>query len=268
MRKWVMLADGITSASASVVRKTSEQKEGYRNMKKIDSYVCIDLETTGLNPKTDRIIEIGAVRVEKGERTGSFETFINPGRLLSDKVKELTGICDEQLENAPDIAEVLPGLMDFLQDAVLLGHSVLFDYSFIKKAAVNHKMSFERQGIDTLKLARKFLPDLESRSLDFLCRHYQIPHTAHRALADAEATCALYDRLWMDFGEGREPDGLFVPEKLIYQVKRETPITPAQKERLYKLLKKHKLTTEYDLDKLTRNEASRYTDQILAKYGR
>lgn len=235
---------------------------------KIDSYVCVDLETTGLNPKTDRIIEIGAVRVENGVRTGTFETFVNPGRMLSDSIIELTGITDEQLKNAPEITEILPDLLAFMQDKVLLGHSVLFDYSFMKKAAVNEKMTFERQGIDTLKIARTFLPELESRSLDFLCRHYEIPHKAHRALADAEATCKLYDKLFEAFGEREHAEKQFRPYPLLYHVKRETPITPAQKERLYKLLTKHKLTVEYDLDKLTRNEASRYTDQILAKYGR
>ncbi len=233
-----------------------------------DSYVCIDLETTGLNPKTDKIIEIGAVKMEKGECTGTFETFINPGRMLEERIVELTGITDEQLKNAPAIDEVLPQLLTFLGENVLLGHSVLFDYSFVKKAAVNSKYTFERNGIDTLKIARKYLPDLQSRSLDYLCGHYKIPHRAHRALEDAKATCKLYDMLWENFGNAAEADKFFAPAKLIYQVKRETPITPAQKERLYKLIVRHKLSVEYDLDKLTRNEASRYTDRIVAKYGR
>lgn len=234
---------------------------------KPDSYVSIDLETTGLNPKTDKIIEIGAIKVEKGKKTDSFSTFINPGRPLLDKIIELTGICDEQLKDAPDIGEALPELMDFLEDRVLLGHRILFDYSFIKKAAVNNRVKFERQGIDTLKIARQYLPELESRSLHFLCGYYQIPHRAHRALEDASATCSLFERLWMDFGEGKE-EKLFLPERLNYQAKREVPITAAQKERLYKLIAKHKLSKEYNLDKLTRNEASRYTDRILSKYGR
>lgn len=235
---------------------------------KIDSYVCVDLETTGLNPKTDRIIEIGAVKVEKGKRVAAFETFVNPGRMLTDRITELTGISDEQLKTAPDIEEILPDLLTFVGDNILLGHSVLFDYSFVKKAAVNQKKTFDKAGIDTLKIARKYLPDLESRSLDYLCRHYEISHKAHRALEDAQATCILYDKLWEDFNGAEDAAKFFAPGKLIYQVKRETPITPAQKERLYKLITRHKLTMEYDLDRLTRNEASRYTDQILAKYGR
>lgn len=236
--------------------------------KRPDSYVCVDLETTGLNPKTDRIIEIGAVKVEGGKYTGTFETFVNPGRMLETRITELTGITDEQLKAAPAIEEVLPELLSFLGEHVLLGHSVLFDYSFIKKAAVNNRYTFERSGIDTLKIARKYLTQLESRSLDYLCGHYKIPHKAHRALEDAKATCVLYDRLWENFGKEDESDKFFAPAKLIYQVKKETPITPAQKERLYKLIVRHKLSVEYDLDKLTRSEASRYTDLIVAKYGR
>lgn len=238
------------------------------NFCKTDSYVCIDLETTGLNPKTDKIIEIGAVRVEQGQCTGTFETLVNPGRRLEERIIELTGITTEQLSGAPAIEEVLPDLLAFMGEHVLLGHSVLFDYSFLKKAAVNEKYTFERQGIDTLKIARKYLTELPSRSLEALCRHYGILHKAHRAAADAWATSSLYEKLWDDFKTATEAEKVFAPVGLCYQVKRETPITQAQKERLYKLIARHKLSMEYDLDKMTRNEASRYTDRIVAKYGR
>lgn len=235
---------------------------------KTDSYVCVDLETTGLNPKTDRIIEIGAVKVEKGISTGTFETFVNPGRKLTERITELTGIRDEELADAPDIREVLPELLAFAEEEVLLGHSVLFDYSFLKKAAVNQRLTFEKQGIDTLKIARTFLPGLESRSLDFLCRYYEIPHKAHRALADARATCALYEKLYEEFGEKEDAARLFAPKELVYHVKRDTPATPAQKQRLYQLIDRHKLIVDYRVELLTRSEASRYTDRILAEYGR
>lgn len=234
---------------------------------KTQDYVCIDLETTGLNPKTDRIIEIGAVRVEGGEQTGIFETFINPGRKLEEKITKLTGICDGDLRDAPNIKEALPKLLEFAGERVLLGHSVLFDFSFLKKAAVNERLIFERNGIDTLKIARKYLAFLESRSLDALCRYYDIPHRAHRALEDARATAALYDRLCGQFlTAGTAAD--FCPRALLYQAKRDTPATKSQIERLYKLLDRHKLNTGADLSGLTRSEASRYTDRILAAYGR
>lgn len=234
----------------------------------IDSFICLDLETTGLNPKTDKIIEIGAIRIENGVETGTFETFVNPGRLLEERIVELTGIKDEDLKDAPPIQEVLPQFLEFAKKLPLLGHSVMFDFSFIKKAAVNQKLTFEREGIDTLKIARKYLTELPHRSLGYLCEHYQLPHQAHRALEDARATIRLYKILWEQFGEQEKKNSLFMPTKLIYQAKKDSPITKNQKERLLKLIKQHKIDTVYDIDKLTKSEASRYTDQILARYGR
>ena len=232
----------------------------------IKSYISIDVETTGLNPKIDRLIEIGAVKVIDGQYTETFSTFINPGRKLEQRIVELTGIRDEELAEAPTIEEVLPGLMDFLEELPLLGHSILFDYSFLKKAAVNQKLSFEKQGIDTLKIARKYLAQLEHRSLDYLCEYYKIPHHAHRALEDAKATEQLYRRLIDEFYS--EEEKLFCPEALIFKVKRDTPATKAQKERLYRLTELHKIIPETEIESMTRSEASRYTDKILAQYGR
>lgn len=232
----------------------------------INSYVCIDLETTGLNPKTDKIIEIGAVKVIEGQIVDTFSTYVNPGRKLEERIVELTGIQQTQVDAAPEIKEIMPELIAFLEDLPLLGHRVLFDYSFLKKAAVNQKLTFEKQGIDTLRIARCFLPELEKRSLEYLCKHYEIPHHAHRALADAEATSVLYQKLAEQFIEKDAKP--FEPAPLNYSVKKETPITKPQKERLYRLIQQHNLTVDYDVEKLTRSEASRYTDKIYEKYGR
>lgn len=232
----------------------------------INSYVCIDLETTGLNPKMDKIIEIGAVKVKEGAITDTFSTFVNPGRSLEDRVSELTGITSADLENAPYIEDILPKLEVFLEDLPLLGHRILFDYSFLKKAMVNSKKTFEKQGLDTLRIARRFLPELPHRTLEYLCEYYKISHKAHRAYEDAKATSELYQILARDFYSGEE--ACFKLQPLVYQVKKETPITKPQKERLYRLLEKHGITPDYDVEKLTRSEASRHTDKILLKYGR
>ena len=232
----------------------------------MDAYICIDLETTGLNPKEDRIIEIGAVKVCQGKITERFSTFIQPGRKLEERITELTGIRDEDLENAPEIEAVLEQLLDFMGDLPLLGHSILFDYSFLKKACVNHKLSFEKYGVDTLKIARKYLTSLEHKNLEYLCDYYGIEHHAHRALADAEATVALYQRLCEQFYNAE--DLFFTPHLLQFHVKRDTPATVAQKERLYRLIKQHKIEWNQDMEKLTRSEASRLTDRILTEYGR
>lgn len=232
----------------------------------LHSYVSLDLETTGLNPKLDKIIEIGAVKILNGVRTDTFSTFVNPGRRLEERITELTGITDEMLADAPTIEQVLPEFLEFLGELPILGHSVLFDFSFLKKAAVNQKLFFEKEAVDTLRIARKHLAALEHRSLDFLCEYYEIPHQAHRALADAEATSVLYGKLSEQFFT--EEDKVFCPERLHYAAKRDTPATKPQKERLYRLIEQHKIKVDFDVEKLTRSEASRFTDKLLARYGR
>jgi len=231
----------------------------------IKTYVCVDLETTGLNPKTDKIIEIGAVKVVEGEIVDRFSAFVNPGRKLEERIVELTGIRDEDLADAPAIEEVLPKILEFIGDACLLGHSVLFDFSFLKKAAVNQKCTFEKEAIDTLKIARKYLAELESRSLDYLCAYYEIPHNAHRALADAEATHILYGKLLETFYSQEEE--LFRPRKLIYKAKKDSPATNSQKERLYRLTNQHNITLEVDIEMLTKSEASRIIDKLRVQLG-
>jgi DNA polymerase-3 subunit alpha (Gram-positive type) len=232
----------------------------------LNTYVSIDLETTGLNPKRDKIIEIGAIKIEEGVVTDTFSTFVNPARKLEEHITELTGIHDEELLSAPYIADILPELLKFIGENTLLGHSILFDYSFIKKAAVDNKLTFEKNGIDTLKIARKYLTNLEHRNLDYLCRYYEIPHHAHRALEDAKATDLLYRKLTEQFFD--KGDSIFAPSQLVYKVKRDTPASKQQKERLYRLLELHKIIPEADVEQLTKSEASRLTDKILAKYGR
>ncbi len=229
----------------------------------INSYVCIDLETTGLNPKYEKIIEIGAVKVIDGVLTDTFSCFVNPGRKLEERIIELTGITQEQVDAAEGIEQVIVRLLAFLEDFPLLGHRVLFDYSFLKKAAVNQKLPFEKQGLDTLRIARCFLPQLEKRTLEYLCQYYNIPHQAHRAYEDAMATSQLYQILTKEYYNAESAP--FQLQSLCYQVKKETPITKPQKERLYRLLEQHQLTADFDIEKMTRSEASRYTDKLLAK---
>lgn len=238
-------------------------------------FIVVDLETTGLDPKRDKIIEIGAVKVVDDKIVRTYETFVNPGRKLSEKVKEITGITDEDLAGAPFIQDVLHDFLEFADEDCILGHSVMFDYSFLKRAAVNLGAVFEKNGIDTLRIARRFLPELESRSLPALCKHYEIPHKAHRALDDAVATYELYLKLKEQF---YLKDGeTFQPKKLNYQVKKEAPVKKSQLEQIHKLLAFHGLLPTYtnkeseeyvDFEQLTRNEASRFMDYIILHYGK
>lgn len=244
------------------------------------NYVGFDLETTGLNPKYDKIIEIGAVRVKNGEPVDTFSTFVNPARSLPTRIVELTGIRDENVADAPYIDEILDSFLQFVGEDVLLGHNILFDYAFIKKAAVNRKKAFEKQGIDTLRIAKRFLSDLESRQLGYLCDYYQIELDAHRALNDAVAAHRIYQILAREYGDQEEE--LFQPKPLIYSVKKESPATPKQLELLQKLVVQYHLQWEegvlypvanvtdesIDLEKITKNEASRLIDKLLANFRR
>lgn len=234
-----------------------------------ENYTALDLETTGLNPKYDKIIEVGAVKVRNGQIIDRFQSLIRPGITLPEKITELTGITRQELEEAPDSENVIPQVIEFLGDDVILGHQVMFDYSFLKKAAVNLNLWKSEQshlGLDTLRLSRIYLPELPSRRLSDLCSYYGIEHQAHRALGDAESTVRLYEILVEKFGTDSEK--IFTAFPLIYKIKRESPIRPMQKQKLYSLLEQHKIIPDYDVEKLTRNEASRIIDRIYFTYGR
>lgn len=235
-----------------------------------DTFIAVDIETTGLDPKLDRVIEIGAVRVVEGKVTESFDTFVNPERKLSAFITTLTGITDRMLERAPCSWEAFQNFLAFAGDGILLGHNLIFDYSFLKRIAVNQKVVFERKGIDTLKIARACLPQVEKHSLEYLCSYYQIvnPH-AHRACEDALATIELYWRLAEQFyNPSPEMERLFASEPLIYQVKADSPITAAQVRYLRALVEYHQLVLEEDIQKMTKSAASRKIDQILSTYGK
>lgn len=232
-----------------------------------NSYVAIDLETTGLDPKRERIIEIGAIRVEGGEITERFSTFVNPCMELEPRIVELTGIRDEMLMSAPEIGDVIGEILAFCGELPLLGHHVIFDYSFLKRAAVNAGYTFERNGIDTLKLCRRFMPGEEKKNLAAACTWFEVEQEeAHRALGDAVSAHRLYQKLKEHFFLAA-PEA-FSPNPLIYKVKKEQPASKMQKEVLRDLVKYHRINLTVQIDSLSRNEASRIIDKIISQYGR
>ena len=233
----------------------------------IESYVAVDLETTGLNPKHDRILEIGAVMIWNGQVEKEFSTLINPKREITDRIVDLTGISGEMVENAPGIEDVIENVISFCGGLPLLGHNILFDYSFLKRAAVNSGYQFEKNGVDTLKLSRKFMPQEEKKNLSAACEWFHVKNDrAHRALADAYAAHELYQAL-KDRYSGQEPEA-FSAQALQYHVKKEQPASKRQKDHLRDLLKYHKISVSLQIDDLTRNEISRITDKIISQYGR
>lgn len=230
----------------------------------VESYISFDLETTGLNPKRDKIIEVGAVKVLAGKEVDYLNFFVNPGIKLPDRIIEITGITDEDVTDARSISEELEGLLEFMGDLPILGQSVLFDYSFLKKACQDQKIELEKEGLDTLKLARIYLPNLKSKQLSSLCQYYKIPLRAHRACEDARATHHLYKKLCENFYDEKT----FAPQKLFYKVKRDTQITKRQEIYLNDLIEKHQLEVNYTVSKLFKSEASREIDKILSTFGR
>lgn len=232
-----------------------------------DTYIALDLETTGLNPSSDRILEIGAVKVVEGQVCETYETLVKPGVRISERIEELTGITETMAAGGKETRTAVGELVEFCEDLPLLGHNILFDYSFVKRNAVNFDLAFEKEGIDTLKIARMLLPDMESKSLQALCEYYQIgQERAHRAASDAFSAMELYDRLRRQFPES--PEELFAPKPLVYKVKKQGPITPAQKGYLNDLVKYHKIALEISIETLTKNEASRLIDKIILEHGR
>lgn len=233
----------------------------------IEALISFDIETTGLSPVKDKVIEIGGIKIVKGKVVEEFSRFVNPYEHLSEKIIELTGIQNHMLKDAEDSDTVIGEFMDFIGELPVLGHNIIFDYSFIKIELSKKNIDFQRKGIDTLMLSRRFYPELESRSLESMCRYYGIKNdNAHRALSDAKASYSLYQKLYEEFYQS-SPEA-FEPENLIYKIKRQEPITKAQKNYLIDLIKYHKIEFVQSLEKLTKSEASRYIDKIILEYGR
>ena len=232
-----------------------------------DRYVALDVETTGLDPAKDRLLEIGAVKVEHGEIRESYETLINTGVPVPYRIQELTGITDEMQKAGKPLETAMEEMVRFCDGYPILGHNVQFDYGFLKQSAVRCGLGFEKDGIDTLKIARKVLPDMRSRTLSAMCAHYHVdPGNSHRALDDARSAHEIFRKMQSEFG-GTEPQA-FVLQKMMYSVKKESPITNSQKGYLNDLIKYHKITIDVSLDTLTKNEASRLIDKIISTHGR
>ncbi|MBE0466091.1 MAG: DNA polymerase III subunit epsilon [Candidatus Desulforudis sp.] len=160
------------------------------------TYVVLDLETTGLNPKSDEIIEVGMVRLENRRIGTVFHTLVRPSRPLSPRITSLTGLDDAQLADQPEWPEVRAGVLAFLGDKPVVGHHVDFDLAFLGRYAGYRAPC----AYDTADLARLVLPGLPSYRLQALCDRLGLPcRPAHRALEDARAAAALFDALCRRF---------------------------------------------------------------------
>ncbi len=165
------------------------------------TFVVVDLETTGGSPTACAITEIGAVKYRGGECLGSFQTLVNPGVSIPPFITVLTGITDAMLLPAPRIAEILPALLEFVGGAVLVGHNLRFDTSFLDAALVRHGYPpLVNRRVDTLGLARRLLrDDVVNHKLGTLAHHFDtLAEPSHRALDDASATAEVLHGLIED----------------------------------------------------------------------
>ena len=227
------------------------------------SYIAFDIETTGLNQQEHEIIEIGALKVRQGKVTQRFMEFIKPECAIPAQITELTGISDKMVEAARSCREVLADFVDFCQEDILIGHNVQFDFSFVWNHAQKNGYAFEHKGIDTLKIAKAAHPSLPSKKLGALCEHYQIQNpAAHRAYYDALATAKLYQTLAHYYEESMP--SVFIPEPLKSPAAISLPATAKQVSFLKRLIKQKELPVEFDVEKITKSEASKLIEKILS----
>lgn len=233
----------------------------------IRTYICFDLETTGLNVEKDEIIEVGAVKVVEGKLTEQFTCFVNIHRPLDAFISELTGITEEMLiEQGYEKQPVVEEFLKFCEGYELLGHNLLFDFKFMKTAAASFGLPFEKRGIDTLTLAKKFLPELPNKKLGSLCNYYGYENKqAHQAIHDARATAYCYEQMIRQFG--LENPAAFEAQMLQFHPKKRESATIPQKRYLNDLLKYHKIENKTDISQLTKSEASKLIDSIILQYG-
>ena len=156
-------------------------------------FVVFDLETTGLSSSKNRIIEIGAVKVENGEIIDRFSSFVNPEVPIPFRIIKLTSITDDMVKSAPKIEEILPSFVEFCKGCVLVAHNAAFDTGFINENCHRLGIDFEYTSVDTMGVSRMLFPDSKKHTLDVLCKRMGVVlDNHHRAVDDAEATANIF----------------------------------------------------------------------------
>lgn len=169
----------------SVVGESTEPLDG--------TFICFDIETTGLSANRDKITEIGAVKVVNGEITETFSTFVNPEMPIPPKIKDLTGINDDMVKDAPSQSESVSAFLEFAGDNVLVAHNAPFDTSFIRKACENMGREYNYTSIDTVAISRAVLNDIKNCKLDTVAKFLRLGNfNHHRATDDAEMLAKIF----------------------------------------------------------------------------
>ena len=158
------------------------------------TYCVLDLETTGLSFRTEKITEVGIMKIKNGKVIDTFETFVNPEKPIPYKVVEVTKITDDMVKDAPKIDEVFPKILEFVGDSVLVAHNADFDIGFLKYNASELGYKLENTYIDTLRLAKDLFPNYKKYKLGIIAENLGIKvEVAHRALDDVDTTVKVFN---------------------------------------------------------------------------
>ena len=158
------------------------------------TYSVLDIETTGLSKMTEKITEFGIIKVRNGEKIAEFECFVNPEKEIPPKVVEVTHITNEMVKDAETIDKVLPKVLEFIKDTVIVAHNATFDIGFIKYNAEQLGLEFNPTYIDSLPLAKGLFPDFKKYKLGIIAEKLGIKvDVAHRALADVDTLVKVLD---------------------------------------------------------------------------
>lgn len=165
--------------------------KGYKNSSLDDCFIALDIETTGLSPLTCSIIEIGAVKIEKGQVVDTYSELIDPGFPISSFTTDLTGITNDMLSGKPSVETVLPGFLKFAGDLPIIAHNADFDCGFIRYNCEKLGLNFSNTSIDTLELCKNIFPDVKKFKLDVIAKHLNINMGSHHRAFDDARTCGM-----------------------------------------------------------------------------
>lgn len=237
------------------------------------TFICFDIETTGLSAARDKITEIGAVKVENGVITDTFSTFANPEMPIPQKITQLTGITDGMVKDAPSQSEAVGAFLEFAGDNVLVAHNAPFDTSFIAKACEDMGREYNYTSIDTVAISRAILTDIKNCKLDTVAKFLRLgDFNHHRATDDAEMLARIFinlcQRLTDDYGITKTNDintkiagGDFKKLPTYHQiilVKNKTGL-----KNLYRLISYSHLNYFYKKPRIPKSELVKYREGLI-----
>ena len=185
------------SAGNKSIEVTNRNNKGKNLITFPKEYAVIDIETTGLSPKYDSIIELSALKIKDNSIVDTFTSLVNPGFKIDSFITELTGITNEMLQESNKIEKILPDFLNFIGDSLLVGHNINFDINFIYDNCITlFNKSLQNDFIDTMRISKRILKELPHHKLSDLANFYNISYDgAHRALNDCKITQDCFIKL-------------------------------------------------------------------------